>query len=81
MSKANQFLKTDDRAEVSMGVLLTALIVIVVGLALVPTIQNSANSSVDALGSTSAGGQLAKLVPLFFVLIIIAGVVAYVVFR
>jgi hypothetical protein len=70
----------DDGAKVGMGTLLTALIVVVVGLALVPTIQNSANSSVAALGATSAGGQLAALVPLFFVLIVIAGVVVYVVF-
>jgi len=68
-------------AQLSMGTLITALIVVVVGLALIPIIQSSANSSQDALGATSAGGTLAGLIPLFFVLIVVAGVVAYVVFQ
>lgn len=58
---------------------LGVLMVIVVGLALVPTIQNSTNDSTDALGANTAAGNLAELVPLFFVLIIIAIIVAAVV--
>lgn len=65
---------------VSMGTLITALIVVVVGLALLPIIASSTNSGRDALGATTAGGTLVTLVPLFFVLIVVAGIVAYIVF-
>lgn len=81
MSKSNQHFRQGDAGEVSVGMLLTALIVIVVGLALVPTVVTSKNASITSLGSDSAGGRLAELIPLFFVLIIIAGCVTWIVFK
>lgn len=66
---------------VSLSDLLAALLLAVVGLALVPTIQESANSSRDAVGTTSAAGGLVKLLPLFYVIVIVAGIVGFIVFR
>lgn len=79
--KANQAFKKNEEAEMNVGSILTVLIIVVVGLALVPTIQDSTNSSRDALGADTAGGNLAELMPLFFVLILVGGTVAFVKFR
>lgn len=65
-----------DKGAVSVQAILGVVLVVVVGLALVPTVQDSTNSSIDALGATSAAGNLADLMPLFFILILTAGMVA-----
>lgn len=61
--------------------LIAALLLVVIGLALVPTIQSSANSSVNAVGSTSASAGLIKIIPLLFVVLIIFGVIAFFVLK
>lgn len=71
----------DENAQVSIGDLLGALLVIVVGLALTPTVSSAVNDSTDALGSDSAAGNLVELMTLFYVLIIIGGAVSYIVFK
>lgn len=71
----------NDRAALGIGDLIAALLIAVVGLALVPTIQSSSNSSRDAVGATSAAGQLVTLLPMFYVIVIVAGVIAFVVFK
>lgn len=74
--------KMDDAGTVGIGDLMAALLIAVIGLALVPTIQSSANNSLSAVGGTStAAGGLINLLPLFYVVVIVAGLVAFIVFK
>lgn len=66
-----------------LGKLFGALITIVVGLALTPTVASAAanlTTSGGAFTSASAAGQLVGLIPLFYVVMIIGGVIGYVAF-
>lgn len=71
----------NDSGAVSLSALLTALIVVVVGLALIPTVQNSVNNSLNAVGATSSAGTLIDLIPLLFVLVIFAGIIVFIAFK
>jgi cytochrome bd-type quinol oxidase subunit 2 len=75
-------LSKNDQANIGIGTLILGLVLIVVGMALYPTVQTSTNASVAAAGGTStASGSILALVPLFFVLVILAGILVYVAFR
>lgn len=66
-----------------LGKIFAALIVIVVGLALTPTVATAASNlttSGGAFTSASAAGQLVGLIPLFYVVMILGSVIGYVAF-
>ena len=79
--KANRFAKHNDMAALDAGDLIPIILLVVIGLALTPIVQDSANESEDSVGATSAAGRLVSLMPLFYVIILISAVVAYVVIK
>lgn len=55
-----------------MGNLFMTFLLIIIGLALTPTIASSVTAAVSGLGSDTAAIALVNLVPLFWVIIILA---------
>lgn len=75
---------------IEIEVVITLLIFVVIGLALVPTVQDFTNSSAGNLSTyNSTGGDrqdtassaLMSLVPLFYVIGILLGVVGFAVYK
>lgn len=61
--------------------LFEAMLLFVIGLALLPIITSSANTAADDPNATSAVATLVGLLPLLYVLILVVGAIAYVYFR
>jgi len=61
--------------------LLEAMLIVVVGLALLPVVTSSAHTAAADPNASAAVQNIVPLIPLFYVLIVLGGALAYVYFR
>lgn len=73
--------RMNDDGNLTVGELFIMLFIAVVGLALYPTIQSSTNSSVSAAPAGSAAAAILPLIPLVYVIVLLGGLAAYIVFK
>lgn len=72
--KANQKFRTDDGANTSVliGSVIGAVLVLAVGLSLTTTVVSFVNSSVTVLGGNTAAQNLVSIIPIFYILGLVA---------
>lgn len=72
--KANQHLRTDDSAEghALMLAVISAVLVLAVGLSLTTTVVGFVNSSFAALTGNSSAQSLVNVIPVFYILGLVA---------
>ncbi len=65
--------------EMSVGKIVATLIFVVIAMALLPTIISSTNAAVNSSDNYGSAQTLVALVPLFYVIAILVGVIMWVV--